>query len=72
MPVWCPKCNAMLPEGLEECPRCGASLTPAKKEGEIGGRDVAWLSAYTIGILVIPLIVGLLIGLACVLIFFIR
>ena len=69
MPVWCPNCNAMLPEGSEQCPRCGARLATAEKEGEIGAGDVAWISAYTIGILLIPLVLGLLIGLACILIF---
>ena len=72
MPVWCPKCNAMLAEGLDKCPRCGAQLAPPEKEGEIGRKDVAWISAYTIGILLIPLVIGLLLGLACVLIFIIR
>ena len=72
MPVWCPKCNAMLPEGLGECPRCGARLSSTEKEGKISRSDVAWLSAYTIGILLIPLIVGLAIGLVCILVFLYR
>lgn len=72
MPVWCPNCNAMLPEGLEKCPRCGARLDRSEQEGEIGRKDVAWISAYTIGILLIPLVIGLLIGLACILIFLYR
>jgi hypothetical protein len=62
----------MLPEGLEECPRCGARLNPAQKEEEIGRGDVVWISAYTIGILLIPLVVGLLVGLACIFIFLLR
>ena len=31
MPDFCPKCNAMLPPGLEECPRCGKLLADEDK-----------------------------------------
>ena len=73
MPVWCPKCNAMLPEGLGACPRCGASLGKAidqtTNETELNRSDIFWLSAYTIGIVLIPLVIGLAIGLVCILLF---
>ena len=69
MPIWCPKCNAMLPEGLEECPRCGVRLGPSEKEEGISRRDVAWLSAYTIGILLIPVVIGLILALICIFVF---
>lgn len=73
MPVWCPKCNAMLPEGLEACPRCGARLgkaiDPTTDEIEPNRSDIFWLSAYTIGIVLIPILIGLAIGLICILLF---
>jgi hypothetical protein len=71
MPIWCPNCNAILPEGLEECPRCGASLNPSGKGGESSGdrSTIFWFSAYTLGIVLIPIIAGLLLGLICILLF---
>ena len=71
MPIWCPNCNAMLPEGLEECPRCGAQLSSSGKGGEADNDRslIFWLSAYTIGIVLIPIIAGVVIGLICILLF---
>ena len=71
MPVWCPQCHAMLPEGSAECPRCGANLETSEEQGEFSRSDIAWFSAYTIGILLIPLIIGLVIGLICIFAFLI-
>src|SRR3972149_7868105 len=71
MPVWCPECNAMLPEGLEECPRCGARLganQPAEGSG-FNRSDIFWYSAYTIGVVLIPILIGVIIGLVCILLF---
>jgi predicted amidophosphoribosyltransferase len=70
MPDWCPECNAMLVEGTEVCPRCGAQLAGSAGGEEFSNSDIAWFSAYTIAILLIPLIVGIAIALLCLLVFF--
>ena len=72
MPVWCPNCHAMLPEGLAECPKCGTRLGSPDEEGEIGRKDIFWMSAYTIGIVLIPIVVILIVGLICILLFILR
>ena len=72
MPTWCPECNAMLVEGTTECPRCGALIETEKPEGEFSSSDIAWFSAYSIAIIVLPIIVGVGIALLCLFIFFIR
>jgi uncharacterized membrane protein YvbJ len=71
MPIWCPNCDAMLPEGQEECPRCGEPLTRSGKGGDAADerKAIFWLSAYTIGIVLIPIIAGVVIGLICILLF---
>jgi hypothetical protein len=71
MPVWCPNCSAMLPDGTAECPRCGAIIGLGKSEDEenFSRGDLAWYSAYTIGIVLIPILIALAIGLICILIF---
>ena len=70
MPVWCPECNAMLVEETEACPRCGAQISGSGEGDDISGSDIAWFSAYTIGILLIPIIIGIAIALLCLLVFF--
>jgi hypothetical protein len=70
MPVWCPECNAMLVEGAEECPRCGAQINKPGGEAEFSGSDIAWFSAYTIAILLIPIVIGIAIALLCLLVFY--
>lgn len=70
MPVWCPECNAMLAEGTEECPRCGATIKDPSGEEEFSRSDIAWFSAYTIGIVLIPIIIGIGIALLCLFLFF--
>ena len=72
MPVWCPNCHAMLPEGIEECPKCGARLGSPEEEGKIGRSEIFWMSAYSIGIALIPIIIVLIIGLICILLFSFR
>lgn len=78
MPEWCPKCHAMLPSGLETCPACGArlptaaptkiaSITSNEDTPAIGGKDIAWLSAYIIGIALVPILIAAAIGIICVL-----
>lgn len=70
MPDWCPECNAMLVEGTEECPRCGAQITKSEGEDAFSGSDIAWFSAYTIAILLIPIVIGIAVALLCLLVFF--
>ncbi|HEY5573798.1 MAG TPA: zinc-ribbon domain-containing protein [Anaerolineales bacterium] len=70
MPLWCPNCNAMLPEGTAVCPRCGTRLNAAQNGEEDAGReDVFWYSSYIIGVVLIPIIIAVVIGVICVLIF---
>jgi hypothetical protein len=82
MPIWCPKCNAMLPAGLETCPACGARLPPenprprqAGPDGEaedappLARTETAWITGYLLAFLLIPLVIMLVLGLLCVLVF---
>jgi uncharacterized paraquat-inducible protein A len=71
MPVWCHQCHAMLTEGSTECPRCGANLGISDDNEGFSRSDIAWFSAYTIGILIIPLIIIVAIGLICIFAFLI-
>ena len=71
MTVWCPHCHAMLPEGLEACPRCGENLAAAKPQSEeqISRSAIVWYSAYTIGIALLVIAVGVVVILLCMLVF---
>ena len=73
MPIWCPQCHAMLPESLEECPRCGARLgkvdSAGSEEEGFSRADMFWYSAYTIGIVLIPFFIVVVVGLLCVWLF---
>lgn len=71
MPDWCPKCNAMLTEGTQVCPRCGTSLGRGLIEDDdrLERKTVLWYSLYTIGITLGPVIIILCIGLFCVFLF---
>lgn len=69
MPVWCPECHAMLPDGSQECPRCGAQIREPETEDTFSRSDIAWFSAYTIAMVAIPIIIGVGIGLLCLLLF---
>jgi hypothetical protein len=55
----------MLTPGLERCPSCGARLK--KNTGGMSVRDVFWLSAYILGIAMIPILLAIAIGIACTL-----
>jgi hypothetical protein len=66
MPDWCPKCRAMLPEGQEKCPVCGAKMP---SEGSLGCSDVFILSLYIFGVTVVPLLIVFGIGFLCVIFF---
>ena len=69
MPIWCPECNAMLAEGTEQCPRCGAKINGPGSEDGFSKSDIAWFSAYTIAIILIPIIIGIGIALLCLFLF---
>ena len=59
----------MLVEGTEECPRCGAHLEDPDPDEGFNQSDIAWFSAYTFAIIAIPIIIGVGIGLLCLLLF---
>jgi predicted amidophosphoribosyltransferase len=68
--IWCPQCNAMLPEGTQTCPRCGTKLKArGANEEEVSRRDLVWYSVFSIGVVLIPLLIMVVIGVICVLIF---
>lgn len=69
MPVWCPECHAMLPDGTQECPRCGALIPAPESDDAFNRSDIAWFSAYTIAMIAIPIIIGVGIGLLCLFLF---
>jgi predicted amidophosphoribosyltransferase len=64
MPEWCPKCNAMLPEGLDRCPRCGKKLRSSKGD-EYSFKDVLGISSQVLVIILIPVVLIVVIGLLC-------
>ena len=73
MPVWCPKCNAMLNEGLEKCPICGSRLPAAGKapasqaasDRPIDAADGVQITLFLLGFLLIPVIILIALGLIC-------
>jgi hypothetical protein len=60
----------MLTEGTEECPRCGAKINDPDSDEVFSREDIAWFSAYTIAIVLIPIIAGIGIALLCLFLFF--
>jgi rRNA maturation protein Nop10 len=65
MPEWCPRCNAMLPEGLQKCPRCGKKLNTTVGS-DYSMKDIFGISSYVLMIVLIPVILVIIIGLVCV------
>lgn len=60
----------MLPEGTAVCPRCGTRLNAQQNgEEEASREDVFWYSAYIIGVVLIPILIAVVIGVICILIF---
>jgi hypothetical protein len=65
----------MLPRGIDVCPICGARLGKSAQSKElssdpataIDGREIFWLSAYIIGIALIPILIFIVIGFLCIL-----
>jgi uncharacterized membrane protein YvbJ len=63
---WCSKCGAMLTPGTQKCPRCGKRLR--KKDGsEYTAQDIFWLSATTLGFVLIPVGIIIVVALLCIL-----
>ena len=63
---WCPKCGAMLTPGTQQCPRCGKRLR--KKDGsDYTAQDIFWLSATTLGFLLIPVAIVIIVAVLCLL-----
>jgi ribosomal protein L40E len=58
MVEYCPKCHAQLPAGLEKCPNCGYRLR-RKSRDEYTLRDIAWLTCTTLGIVLVPVLIGI-------------
>ena len=52
---FCPKCNAMLPPHLVECPRCGQNL--AEPSVDISAKEVFQLTGAVLLLALIPLVV---------------
>jgi hypothetical protein len=65
MPEWCPRCNAMLPEGLEKCPRCGKKL-PSTPGPNYTLKDILGISSYVFMIVLVPVVLVLIVGILCV------
>jgi hypothetical protein len=59
----------MLPEGLKKCPACGEKL-PSENSENFSCREILSISLYIFGIVLVPLVIAVTIGLLC-LIFFI-
>ena len=64
MVEWCPKCGAMLSPGTDKCPRCGKRLRKQGSEGYTG-KDIFWLSLTTLGYVLIPLVIIVVVALLC-------
>lgn len=62
----------MLPDNTEECPRCGTRLGSAANGEGFSRSDVLLFSIYTIGVVLIPILVGVGIGLLCISLFLTR
>jgi hypothetical protein len=67
MPIWCPKCHGMLPDGLEECPGCGAKLGSSQENETLSNREILLLSFEVLKYALLPLVVVIIIGALCVL-----
>lgn len=71
MPVWCPKCGAMLADGTERCPRCDTKLEASGGgEADLSTKEIWNLTFYILRILLVPVLVALVIGLICYLTYF--
>lgn len=64
MPEWCPRCHAMLPEGLESCPRCGKRLRSGSDDN-LTLKDILSLSSSVLLIILIPVVLIIIGALLC-------
>jgi len=62
MPDWCPKCRAMIAEGLDTCPVCGAHLRK-----DFGCREILAISLVPLSLALIPIGLIILIAILCTL-----
>ncbi len=72
MPTFCPKCNAMLPDGLEKCPRCGTKLPKAPGDpNALTPQEwrVLLLEAYKFALL--PIGLAFLLGIICLILLYV-
>lgn len=67
MPAWCPHCGTMLPEGLEQCPKCGKSLKQAANTDpdKLSPAEFRTITFETLRILLIPIAMVILLGILC-------
>lgn len=66
MPVWCPKCHAMLPDGVEKCPRCAAKLPKASTDpNSFTNREIFLLTLEVFKIILLPIVLALVAGALC-------
>ncbi len=65
MPVWCPKCNAMLPDGTQQCPACGAKISNSSPGTGIGKDELRSIGLYIFGIALIPIVLAIILGILC-------
>ncbi|GEM_PF-1837205 len=66
MHQWCPKCGAMLPAHLEECPRCGTRLKGAGADAGYTAKDIAQITSVILAFAIVPLCVILIVSIVCV------
>jgi len=55
----------MLTPGTIKCPRCGQRLR-LKDNSELSIRDIFWLTATTLGYVLIPLVVIIVVAVLCI------
>lgn len=60
---FCPKCSAMLPPHLAECPRCGQDLV--KISAEVTLKDVFQITGVVVLIALVPLMLMIAVALIC-------
>jgi predicted nucleic acid-binding Zn ribbon protein len=71
MPVWCAKCGAMLPDGLEICPRCGHIInSKIEQKTDLNAREIWNLTFYILKLLLVPVLLVLGVSVLCYLVFF--
>ena len=66
MPEWCPECHAMLPEGVEECPRCGAKLHGKDDDPALNKEDITNVTLTVLLYAAIPFLALILVIYICV------